>query len=163
MGTNTANTDLSFRHAKASDIPVLNQISAASKAYWGYPEEWLQRWQPDLMVNAEHLTENTVFVIQVGDRLIGFCSIAEEASFYEVLHLWVLPEFIGKGMGKSLLQHSLKQTVKLPKMIRVEADPNAAPFYESQGFETFDRVESYPKGRFLPVMRKFVQTNQMSQ
>ena len=45
------------------------------------------------------------------------------------------------------------EVVNEPKEIIVESDPNAEAFYTSQGFETFDKIESFPKGRFLPVMR----------
>ena len=37
---------------------------------------------------------------------------------------------------------------ELRELIEAEA------FYASQGFETFDKTESFPKGRFLPVMKK---------
>ena len=60
---------------------------------------------------------------------------------------------MGKGFGKVLLQHSLKEVVKKEKDIIVVADPNAETFYVKQGFVTYDQIESLPKGRFLPVMK----------
>jgi N-acetylglutamate synthase-like GNAT family acetyltransferase len=66
----------------------------------------------------------------------------------------VLPDYIGNGFGKFLLHESLTQAITITKEIHVIADPNSEAFYASQGFETFDKTESFPKGRFLPVMKK---------
>jgi predicted GNAT family N-acyltransferase len=66
----------------------------------------------------------------------------------------MLPEYIGMGLGKQLLAESIRAFVKEEKEIIVKADSNAEPFYRSQGFVTFDQVESFPKGRYLPVMRR---------
>lgn len=63
-------------------------------------------------------------------------------------------EFMGKGLGRRLLEAALPLAVKEPKPIIVESDPNAEAFYAKLGFVTFDRIESYPPGRYLPVMRK---------
>ena len=70
--------------------------------------------------------------------------MVEHSKEYEILHLWLLPEYIGKGYGKKLLR----------KVIILTADPNAESFYQKQGFRTYSRVESYPKGRFLPMMMR---------
>lgn len=143
-----------MRKAIAEDLAVLNQISVESKKYWGYPEEWIQRWLSDLTVGESDLKQNETYVLTLGDGLAGFCSIAEEAHYYEIIHLWVLPAYIGKGHGKRLLNESIANTVHSHKKIKVVADPNAENFYKSQGFTTVRRIESFPKGRYLPVMEK---------
>ena len=78
----------------------------------------------------------------------------ENDKEYEITHLWVKPEFIGKGYGKHLLSETIKKVATKKKSIIVESDPNAEVFYTSLGFVTFDKIESYPKGRFLPIMKK---------
>lgn len=150
---------MTFRRPTPSDLPILNHISYTSKSYWGYPKEWLERWAPDLKLSSEQLDKHSVLVAETEKAIIGFCVVDEDANYYEVLHLWVLPEFIGRGYGKRLLQQALDSFTKADKPIRVEADPNAEAFYARQGFITFDQVESYPPGRFLPVMRKDARTS----
>jgi len=137
-----------------SEIEILNKISIASKAYWGYPREWMEKWHDELILKPSDFENHTIFKIEEEGRIIGFCVMTEHPNTYEILHLWVLPDFIGKGYGKQLLYETIKQVVTKNKPIIVVADPNAEPFYASQGFVTFDRVESEPKGRFLPVMRR---------
>jgi N-acetylglutamate synthase-like GNAT family acetyltransferase len=140
--------------ANRSDLDALNKISVASKSYWGYPQDWMDKWLPDLQLTENDFSVQSIFKLEVGKSIIGFCAIQENKSNYEIMHLWVLPDHIGKGYGALLLNESLKKSVTQIKDIIVEADPNAEAFYARQGFSTFDKIASYPKGRFLPVMKK---------
>ena len=144
---------MKFRPAEIKDIEVLNQISLASKRYWNYPEEWIQRWKNDLSIKESDLIDLVILVVTINDELKGFCAIREGDSYYEVEHLWLLPETIGKGLGKALLLTSLERVVSQNLPILVEADPNAEAFYKKQGFVTYDKKESFPKGRYLPLMK----------
>ncbi|MEL7002057.1 MAG: GNAT family N-acetyltransferase [Bacteroidota bacterium] len=145
---------MKFRSAELSDLQSLNSISVKSKAYWGYPDSWMKNWSDVLTLDPAQLSEQNILVLEVESKIIGFCSIVEEVQNYEILHLWILPEYIGKGLGKKLLDQAISQFVKSNKPIVVEADPNAEIFYQRQGFVTFDKTESYPPGRFLPVMKR---------
>lgn len=145
---------MKFRIAEIDDLDTLNRISVKSKAYWGYPASWIEHWLDELRLNEAKFSKQNILVVENNGKIIGFSSIVENINNYEILHLWILPEYIGKGFGKKLLEETLRTFVKSNKTIIVEADPNAEPFYKSQGFATYDKVESFPKGRFLPVMKK---------
>ena len=147
---------IAFRLATTRDLPALNQISLTSKAHWGYPQEWLEHWENGLLLQEEHLVEYKILLAELGEEIIGFCAISEEPGEYQVEHLWLLPKHIGQGYGKQLLEQSLVSFTVADKPVLVEADPHAEAFYRRQGFVTFSQVESYPPGRFLPVMRKEV-------
>lgn len=148
---------MKFRIAKKDDMQILNTISVKSKRHWGYPESLIEKWKDELTLNEEKFFALKTMVIEVKGQIVGFCSIAENKENYEILHLWLLPKYIGLGYGKKLLGEAIKYFVKENKPIIVESDPNAEEFYKSQGFVTFDKAESFPKGRFLPIMRKTVQ------
>jgi len=150
---------MKFRIAETGDLETLNAISVKSKAYWGYPEAWIEKWLDELTLNDEKLSKQNVLVIENENKIVGFSSIVENNENYEIVHLWLLPAYIGKGLGKKLLAKTIESFVKTDKEIIVVADPNAVPFYQSQGFVIFDKVESFPKGRFLPVMKKPVAHN----
>lgn len=142
-----------FAKASPEDIPELNKICLASKRYWNYPEEWIEQWKEDLKIKRDFFERGAVYKIGVPNKIYGFCVILKHENNYEIEHLWVLPEFIGKGFGKKLLNESIKRTVTKDSEIVVTADPNAEAFYISRGFKTFDKLESYPKGRYLPIMK----------
>ena len=145
---------ISFRTPDTVDLPTLNQISWQSKGFWGYPAEWMEQWRDDLTITEEILQQQSVLLAVEAQRIIGFCIISESSEYYELEHLWLLPQYIGKGYGKRLLEQSLSKFATAPKPVQVVADPNAEAFYRRQGFETFKQLESTPPGRFLPVMRR---------
>ncbi|KAA3611048.1 MAG: N-acetyltransferase [Calditrichaeota bacterium] len=136
------------------DLEVLNAISIESKMHWGYPKEWIEKWVDDLTLTENDFADQKIFKLEKDKAIIGWCSIQENETSYEVMNLWVKPDFIGSGYGKILLHESLKKVASKKKSIIVEADPNAEAFYASQGFVTYDKIESYPKDSFLPLMRK---------
>ncbi|WP_230960410.1 hypothetical protein [Burkholderia pseudomultivorans] len=43
-------TPFTVRAACASDAGQLTTLARLSKAYWGYPREWLDLWEADLTV-----------------------------------------------------------------------------------------------------------------
>ncbi|MEO0876200.1 MAG: GNAT family N-acetyltransferase [Bacteroidota bacterium] len=145
---------LTFCTPTIKDLPTLNHISLASKAHWGYPQQWLQHWKDDMLLREKHLTQYNILLAELAGEVVGFCAISEEITEYQVEHLWLLPKHIGKGYGKRLLEQALASFTTTDKPILVEADPHAEAFYQRQGFVTFSKIESYPPGRFLPVMKK---------
>lgn len=144
---------MKFRKALLIDISRLNEISFSSKRYWGYPEKWIEHWTEDLIITEKHLHEQKIIVLELESLLIGYCAILDHGDHYEIMHLWVIPKYIGNGYGKALLKEALHNYVEVDKPVLVTADPNAESFYHKQGFMTFQKVESFPPGRFLPVMK----------
>ena len=70
-------------------------------------------------------------------------------------NLWVLPGFMGQGIGKQLFHHALERSRALGEsVLKIEADPNAQSFYEKMGArkvgESHSQVDGQP--RILPIM-----------
>lgn len=141
-----------FGEANGSDATTLSRISRASKAYWGYPKQWLDLWKEDLTITPAYIRNNHLFKVLVEDRVVGFCSLEKHLDFWEIGHCWVLPEYIGQGLGTSLLQYALKKSVPPGSRLRVISDPNALPFYKKFGFRVVGSVGSQPAGRSLPLL-----------
>ena len=160
---------------KLSDTKKLTEIALTSKAFWGYSKENIASWRSDLTVTSKMIEECDVFKFLQNDKIAGFYILnpPEKTTYYsnqvyteqsrsieeslsvELEMLFVLPEFIGKGIGKQLLQHSFEKAQKLNcESMTLLADPNAVPFYSSQGFYEIDKKESSIPNRFLPVMQK---------
>ena len=52
----------------------------------------------------------------------------------DLLHLWVLPEAMGRGVGRSLFRHALERARILGfRELEIESDPNAEGFYRRIG------------------------------
>ena len=130
---------------------VLTKIAIAAKSHWGYPQRWIEIWLPILEVTKEYISKQEVWMAVEGDRPIGFYSLEGN----EVGGLWVLPEFIGHGIGRDLFQHALEKCSELgfDKLI-IESDPNAVGFYKKMGAkrvgESHNEVDGNP--RVLPIL-----------
>jgi len=137
------------------DSGHLSQIAWQSKSHWNYPQEWMELWRKGLTITTEIITQNDVYKLVLDNgEIIGFTVLITEKEVLWIEHLWILPEYIGHGFGKRLLQTALKKTVQSAhQTIKVVSDINAEVFYQKMGFETVSQYESVPKGRFLPVMQ----------
>ena len=142
--------------ANSSDGELLTEIALISKAYWGYSKENIDSWIEDLTVTSKMILERDVFKFLDGDTIAGFYILNPLVKdSIELDMLFVLPNFIGKGIGKLLLHHAFSKAKKLgSKFMTLLADPNAVPFYSSQGFYEIDKKESSIPNRFLPVLKK---------
>lgn len=145
-----------IRKAELSEAKVLSDLALKSKAFWGYSKEDLKSWIDDLTVTHEMILHCQVFSFIVDDKPDGFYILNPPINNNSELEmLFVLPEYIGKGIGGKLLEHAFHQTKKgNVDSVTLLADPNAVPFYESKGFKIIDKKESSIAGRFLPVMQK---------
>lgn len=114
----------------------LSRLAWESKSHWGYPENWLESWRPDLTLTPDFIRSNPVFLASLDDEKAGMYAISVIKNTAELEHFWVLPDFMGRGVGRQLFEHALEQ-VRLTGVERLHilADPNAAAFYHHMGAE----------------------------
>jgi GNAT superfamily N-acetyltransferase len=143
------------KRATPDQAKALTEIAFAAKRHWGYPERWIQIWSPILTVSEEFIEKHDTFVAYVEERPVGFYAISLEGKNASVEHLWVLPEYMGKGIGAELFRHMLSRCKELgARILEIESDPNAQGFYEHMGAkkvrESVGEVDGQP--RILPVL-----------
>lgn len=135
----------------------LTQIAIAAKAYWGYPQRWLEIWKPQLTFGPEYFINNEGWAAMTDKTPIGFYTLEERNGNAWLENLWVLPEYTGKGVGKALFLHAVELSRQRGyKMLQLEADPNAVGFYEKMGMhkigERHSEVDGQP--RILPILER---------
>ena len=146
---------ISIRPAQPREAAALTQIALAAKAHWGYPGRWMELWKPQLTFSPEYFGVNESWVAEIDQTPVGFHTLLEKDGNAWLENLWVSPEFIGKGVGKMLFQHALEVSRQRGfENLRLEADPNAAGFYEKMGMEKIGERRSEIEGqpRILPIM-----------
>ncbi len=145
-----------FVVAEISDAKKLTEIALKSKAFWGYSDELIESWRSDLTITSTMILNCDIFKFLIEGEVVGFYVLnLPKENTIELEMLFVLPNFIGKGIGKKLLQHSIEKAIQFNvKSMTSLADPNAVPFYMSNGFYEIDKKESSIAGRFLPLMQK---------
>ena len=137
-----------IRRAKTEEAPSLTDIALAAKRHWGYPESWMEAWREDLTVTAEFIERNEVFAAVANDNPIGFYALVKSAGRMELDHLWILPEWIGKGVGRKLLIHALDRASAIgARQIEIVSDPNAEGFYRKLGAKEIGQVISTIEGQ----------------
>ncbi len=71
----------------------------------------------------------------------------------EIAGLWVLPNTMGKGVGRQLIEAALSHCrSEGVAVLRLLSDPNAQGFYEAMGAELIGYERGSRKGRLLPLM-----------
>jgi ribosomal protein S18 acetylase RimI-like enzyme len=146
---------ISIRRAIPEEADTLSQITFSAKAHWGYSECWMEIWKPQLTFSPEYFEENESWVAVEGEKPIGFYTLQEKDGNAWIDNLWVMPEFIGKGIGKKLFIHAVESARQRGyKTLQLEADPNAFGFYEKMGMQKIGERQSEVDGqpRTLPIM-----------
>lgn len=140
--------------AKPEDYKKLTEITFQGKSHWGYSKEQMEIWRKDLTISSEYIIQNEVFKLILNEKIIGYYSFffVDEKTI-KLDNLFLLPEYIGKGIGKFMMIDFLTR-VKQEKSTKIvlEADPNAESFYTKFGFKTVTQKETAIKNRYLPVM-----------
>lgn len=140
--------------AEISDNELLTTITKKSKAYWGFSDDILKEWEHLLTISKSYIEKNKVYKLIHNNQIIGYYSyfFTDEQTIM-LDNIFILPEFIGKGFGKVLMNDFFVKISSLNiNKITLEAEPNAEIFYKKFGFETIGKLESSIKNRYLPIM-----------
>ena len=143
-----------IREGVLEDADQLTEIAHTAKQYWGYPADWIKLWHKDLTITVQYIDENPVYVAEYNRPVAGFLGLNMQGVEAEIDHLWVLPEYMGLGIGQQLVYCALDHcTSHGVERLRVASDPNAVEFYCRMGAELQGHVESTPAPRKLPLLQ----------
>lgn len=140
--------------ATIEDAEILTKITKKSKAYWGYSKMQIEAWSSQLTINKTYIETNKVYKLVINDLIVGYYSyIILEENAVQLDNLFLLPEYIGTGLGTFLMNDFLDRckALKFQKVV-LDADPNAENFYKKHGFKIVGQIETSIKDRFLPIM-----------
>jgi GNAT superfamily N-acetyltransferase len=138
--------------AGPEDADTLRAICVAAKGYWGYPAEWMARWNERLRITPDYVGRNETFAAVENGLLIAWYALVLGWQKSLLDHLWVTPERIGTGVGRSLFLHALDRARQAgSNYMELEADPHAVGFYEHMGARQVGMVLGEME-REIPVM-----------
>lgn len=151
-----------IRRAQEAESNVLTRISFASKAFWGYPEEYFVQWAEELTLSKQYIRDNEVFVYEDGGLIKGYYSLVENGGYMEIGgiglekgtwldHFFIEPDSIGRGIGSLLFAH-LRQRCRINRLstVRILADPHSRGFYEKMDCRYQGEYPSTIAGRTTP-------------
>jgi GNAT superfamily N-acetyltransferase len=144
---------VTFAQPSVEQGDLLRDLLIESKSYWGYSTEKLEYWRSIVTFDASYIRENTVRLILLGLKVIGFFAIKSD-EVDELDHLWLLPEAIGKGIGHIAFDEVLQHCKRLGiHNFLITSDPDAEGFYLHTGATHESQVWSGEQSRMLPLLR----------
>ena len=109
-------------------------IAWAAKAFWNYPSDWMEQWREQLTITSTFIAENEAFGATINRQTVAFHALLQSADVLRLEHLWVLPDWMGQGIGRALFRHAAERAAARGALsLTIEADPNAEPFYRRMG------------------------------
>ena len=144
-----------IRALTGHDAHEVSELAIRSKSVWGYNREQMAVFREELTMTPGQLDSRIAYGICIRKRLIGFYTIlAEDKHTAELEHLFVDPEHLKQGLGRTLLNHAISHCQSLRfQEITVLSDPNAGSFYERCGAQLVEHIPSSIPGRTIPRYR----------
>ncbi len=154
--------------ANKEDSDALTEIAFSAKKHWRYPNEYFDIWRSELTITDKYIEQNFVYKAILDSKIVGFYSLVhvkQDNSSGKIKiprgwwldHIFILPEFHGRGIGSMLISHSkniLQQN--LGNEYHIFVDPFAIPFYEKIGAQFLYNSPSSIENRELPVYKVVV-------
>ena len=144
---------MKIREARADEAALISDIAYRSKAYWGYSEAFMRACREELTFSAEDCSRKLVALLE-DPGVVGFYALERLASdSVELGALFVVPEAIGRGYGRALVEHAVGKAREIGAATMViHGDPNAEGFYLAMGAVAAGLRESQSiRGRYLPT------------
>jgi GNAT superfamily N-acetyltransferase len=146
---------IQLRDARQNELPSLGELCLRSKAVWGYDDAFIIACRTELTLRPDELQSTHIRVAERDSAVVGLAQVKVTGMDADLLKLFVEPAQLGSGVGRLLFAWATGHARGLGavRMI-IEADPDAAPFYEHMGarYAGFAPSQSIP-GRMLPRMQ----------
>ena len=150
--------DYGLRRASTDDAQVLTDLAMASKASWGYDDDFMKACRAQLTITPNVIQTAEVWVTESAGTINGMIVFRPDPAtgVAELADLFVSPDSQGKGLGSALMA-KLNEVCEEGgiRQIGVDADPLAETIYERFGFKTVGRSPSGSiPNRTLPRMER---------
>ena len=146
-----------IRAAKPSEAKELTKLAIRSKAHWGYSDDLIEKWLPELEVTPDFINSSISFVVEVDGQIKGFWCRTPKEGLSEGRY-FIEPDSLRLGYGKLLWEAVITKAKELKlKYLTWEADPNSVGFYLKMGAKQIGTINSnIVPGRKLPIMRFYI-------
>lgn len=145
-----------IRPAAASEAALISSLAIRSKAHWGYGEDRMRVFRDELTLTPDEVVAGDAHVAEVEGVVRGFYTLTRiAAETVELEHLFVDPDVLRGGLGRTLLEHAVDRARGRGfSRMTVQSDPNAEGFYAAAGFRKLRDLPTSIPGRTLPEMER---------
>ena len=110
------------------------------------------------IITHEPIQKESVFKAVVESNPVAWYCLLNSTPTAILDDLWVLPAFMGLGIGRTLFEHAISQA-GTAQAIELDADPNAVPFYQRMGCVVIGETLT-EWNRYVPRMRYLIPIKQ---
>ena len=141
-----------LRPARPDELDRLSALCLRSKAHWGYDAAFMAACAQELTLTPLDLEADQVVVLEDADGVAGIAQVGMDQADCCLDKLFIDPSRMGLGYGTHLYVWALDAARELgAQELIIEADPDAAPFYEKLGAKRAGEIPSGSiAGRVLP-------------
>lgn len=143
-----------LRKPDLHELGALSELIMRSKAVHGYDAAFMEACREELTLTPAKIARGPIIVAEFEGALAGVAQIIAYDGEWHLELLFIDPEHMGRGIGRRLMAWAAEEATRLgAKELRIEADPDAAPFYLKMG--TIQRGEAPSQsvpGRMLPLL-----------
>ncbi|HET6928145.1 MAG TPA: GNAT family N-acetyltransferase [Hyphomicrobiaceae bacterium] len=148
---------LRIRLALPGEAALLSRLCMRSKSHWGYDAQFLERASRSLQIDPAAIDAGRVFVaIEAGGGVLGVadCCALPEPHTFDLLHLFVEPSSLRRGVGRALFEAACGWCVAQGgRSLLIQSDPNAVLFYQRLGARPIGETPSDAvPDRMLPLL-----------
>ncbi|MFD4220938.1 GNAT family N-acetyltransferase [Streptomyces griseus] len=143
-----------MRAGEAAEAAALTELALRSKGHWEYDAEFLAACREELTMRPAEVAARRTLVADEDGRILGFTTLDGEPPRGALGMMFVEPDTIGRGVGRSLFTHTMDEARRLGfTHLTIDSDPNAEPFYRSMGAVRIGVTPSGSvPGRELPLL-----------
>lgn len=141
-----------LREPAPSELRKLSGLCQRSKAHWGYPEDMMKAFRPELTIRKADLETDAIMLAEDKRGVAGVVQVSKADGDFVLEKLFVDPQRMGEGTGKLLYVWACRVARDNgANNLVIDSDPDAAAFYERMGAVRSGtaRSGSIP-GRMLP-------------
>lgn len=95
---------------RLDELISVSDLAMRSKGHWGYSQDFLDACKDELTITQEEFSNPSFhfYVFEQDKTILGYYALfCQSKETYELDALFVEPSFIGKGIGKQLMQHAI--------------------------------------------------------
>lgn len=124
-----------LRTATAEDnLAVAKVLISSREAFMPYAPSAHSHSEVHQWVGSTLIPTRRVTVACVAEFIVGVLATSEAEGTSWVDQLYVLPAYVGKGIGSLLLEHGLELLPRPVRLYTFQANAGARRFYERHGF-----------------------------
>jgi ribosomal protein S18 acetylase RimI-like enzyme len=112
-----------------ADVYLRSRHQLVAFAPLAHPDDDVRMW-----IQRQLIPSGQVTVAVKDGGVKGMLSLSMHEGCGWIDHLYVDPDWVGKGIGSALLNHALSSLVKPIRLFTFQANTLARHFYESRGF-----------------------------